>query len=121
MTTMIYIEAPGTRNYIHYRGDTFYDSFVFEDTAGSAVDLTGWSASLQGWPAGAPNGSTAVIALTSGTPAYVTLGGTAGSVTIKAAGTVADDWPVDTYDYQFKFTDAAGDIQTYLVGTIDQR
>lgn len=119
MTTMIYIREPGTRDYVAYRGVTFYDAFTFYDTAGAAVNLTGWKARFTMWPKGSPGLTAASLALTSTPAAGITLGGVLGTVVITATTTQTEALEVDQYDYQFELEDAAGAVQVYYEGVLD--
>lgn len=116
MTTMIYITQPGVKNYTVVQGQTFYDAFTFLDTLGSPANLTGWKARFTAREKGSTIGSSSSLALTEASG--ITLGGAAGTVVITATPTITRTMRAVAHEYQFEFEDAAGAIQTYLIGTI---
>lgn len=88
---------------------------------GHVVDLTGWTARLEvkdGGQSGAysPVSSTPLLTLTNGSG--ITLGGTAGTITIlqTATQTAAYDWAAG--DYRLTLGPAGGDTDVYLYGSV---
>lgn len=102
------MQAPGYLNLICYQGATF-DYLLTWKSAGSAVDLTNYTARMQ--VREDYTSSTAVLSLTNGTG--ITLGGTAGTILLAAsAGTTA---ALAAGDYVYDLELVNSNIVTRLV------
>lgn len=90
-------------------------------TSGPVVNLTGWNATLEVKDNGQsgmydPTSSTPLLTLTNGNG--ITLGGTAGTITIlqTATQTAAYNWAAG--DYRLTLGPTGGDTDVYLYGSV---
>ena len=106
----IYLEQGAT-----YVGPTY----LFEDSASVAQDLTGWTASMKIRTSPYGSGSNpGTVLLTLANGSGITLGGTAGTifVSITKAQTLA--LPFGTYWYDLLLTDASGNAFKLVSGPL---
>lgn len=102
------MQAPGYLNLICYQGASFDYTLTWK-SAGTPVDLTGYSARMQ--VREDYTSSTAVLSFTNGTG--ITLGGTAGTILIATtAGTTAN---LAAGDYVYDLEMVSGGTVTRLV------
>ena len=108
----------GIYNIVADQGATFTRQLTWKDTAGSAVNLTGYTARMQLRSAVDATGA-AVLELTTGNNRIV-LGGTAGTINLTVAATAMAAVEADTYVYDLELVD--GSVVTRLVqGTFELR
>lgn len=114
---------PDHYNFVVQQGTTWRSVFTLYqgDTDGPVVNLTNWTAKLEvkdGGQSGAygPNATAPLLTLTNGNG--ITLGGTAGTITIlqTATQTAAYDWAAG--DYRLTLGPTGGDTDTYLYGSV---
>lgn len=103
--------TPGRYDIRFTRGDRLYKRFTFRD-AGVLRDLTGSAAKLQ-VRAGGDESSALVADLTTN----VTLGGTAGTVTVVVEGPSTLAFPAGRYWWSLVLIDSLGKPQTWLAGS----
>lgn len=115
---------PDHYNFVVRKGATWRSVFTLyqSDTSGPKVDLTGWTAKLevkdeQSGAYSKPSLSP-LLTLTNGNG--ITLGGTAGTITIlqTATQTNAYTWAAGEYRLTLTAGGANGDTDVYLYGTV---
>ena len=95
------------------QGATFQRTFTWKDAAGTPVNLTGYTATMQvrqSHLSAAP-----LITLT--TAAGITLGGAAGTVVARMTDEQTDTLPAGNWRWDLKLTSPAGDDTRLLEGT----
>lgn len=114
---------PDHYNFVVRQGSTWRSVFTLYQGGvdGPVVDLTNWSAKLEvkdGGQSGAYStvATTPLLTLTSGNG--ITLGGTAGTITIlqTATQTAAYNWAAG--DYRLTLGPTGGDTDVYLYGSV---
>lgn len=99
---------PGTYNAVCYAGATFDLNFTVK-LSGTAIDLTGYTAALQvreSYDSSAP-----LLSLTSGSG--ITLGGTAGTISVTAAASATAALEGGTYVYDMTLN--SGSVVTRIL------
>lgn len=95
------------------QGATFSAIFTWlESDQETPVNLTGWSAAMQ-VRAEATN---ALLASFSTALGGITLGGSAGTITLSAAPSTTSGWTFGAGLYDLQLTDGSGDVTTLLAG-----
>jgi hypothetical protein len=108
----------GIYNIVADQGATFTRQLTWKDSAGSAVNLTGYTARMQVRSAIDATGA-AVLELTTENNRIV-LGGTAGTINLTVAATATEPVPAKTYVYDLELV--SGSVVTRLVqGTFELR
>lgn len=108
----------GTYNIVADQGATFSRQLTWKDTAGSAVNLTGYTGRMQLRSQIDATGA-AVLELTTENNRIV-LGGTAGTIDLSVAATAMADVVASTYVYDLELV--SGSVVTRLVqGTFEVR
>jgi hypothetical protein len=101
----------GTYNITADQGATFVRQLTWRDPAGSAIDLTTYTARMQVRPSVDAAGA-AVLELTTEN-GRIALGGTAGTINLTVAATAMAEIPADTFVYDLEMVN--GSIVTRLV------
>jgi len=106
------MSAPaGTYNFVADQGATFSRVITWKDSAGSAINLGGYEARMQLRSQIDASGA-AVFEFTTGN-GRISLGGTAGTITLSAAATATQAIPADTYVYDLELVESG--VVTRLV------
>lgn len=100
---------PGTHNVVCYQGATFDLNFTMK-LAGTAIDLTGYTARMQ--VRESTESSDAVLSLATG-GSGITLGGTAGSIATTAAATATAAITPGYYVYDMELV--SGSVVTRIL------
>lgn len=100
---------PGTHNVVCYQGATFDLNFTVK-LAGTAIDLTGYTARMQ--VRESADAGTAVLSLATG-GSGITLGGTAGSIATTAAATATAAIDAGSYVYDMELV--SGSVVTRIL------
>lgn len=93
------------------QGETWTRVIDWKDSDGDLVDLTGYSARLQ-----FRRGSALVLELASGDG--ITLGGTAGTITLTIDAEATADLEAGTLDFDLFLTSGSGVVTRILVGEV---
>jgi hypothetical protein len=95
------------------QGATFYLEFYWlESDQATPVNLSAWaSAAMQ-----VRSEAGALLASFTTTDASITLGGSAGTITLLAAPSVTTGWAFGAGVYDLQMTDGGGDVVTLLAG-----
>lgn len=95
----------GTHDFEIEQGASFRLQFAWKDSAGTAVNLTGYTARMQ---VRASTSAPDVLLELTTVNGYITLGGIAGTVTLTLPATVTAglDWRRGKYDLELVATDA---------------
>lgn len=115
---------PDHYNFVVRKGATWRSVFTLyqSDTSGPVVNLTGWTAKLEvkDEASGAYSTPSSSPLLTLTQSSGITLGGTAGTITIlqTAAQTGAYSWASGDYRLTLTAGGASGDTDVYLYGTV---
>lgn len=97
--------AAGTYDIVADQGATFSRVITWRDAAGSAINLSGYAARMQLRSQIDATGA-AVFELTTEN-GRISLGGTAGTITLSAAATATAAVPADTYVYDLELVEGA--------------
>lgn len=100
---------PGTHNVVCYQGATFDLNFTVK-LAGTAIDLTGYTARMQ--VRETADASTVLLSLATG-GSGITLGGTAGSIATTAAASVTAGIEAGAYVYDMELV--SGSVVTRIL------
>ena len=103
--------SAGTHNFVIDQGADWYATFVYSDSAGTAIDLTGYTAALQLRLTYAE--STTAISLTSSSG--ITITAATGTIVVHATAAQTRAIAAGTYVYDLEITSPAS-IVTRLVG-----
>jgi hypothetical protein len=105
-----------TTNLTYTRGGTLTQAFVWKNPNGTPIDLTGASASMTVWRSA---NEAEVLATLSTETGGVTLGGTAGTVSVSVPSTTTARWSGTVY-YRIMITRAGGNTEPFAQGRINQ-
>ena len=97
--------AAGSYDFVADQGATFSRVITWKDSAGVPVNLLGYTARMQ-LRSQIDTAGAAVFELTTDNN-RITLGGTAGTITLLAAATATAAIPADTYVYDLELVDSA--------------
>lgn len=102
-------QQPGTWHESIYQGDSWSKTVV------TPWDLTGWTVALTIFG----EGNTVLLALTTGAGGGITVGGT-GTVNVypTITATQSTALPLGAWPWAWVFTDTAGNVRTYIVGSL---
>lgn len=112
MTTI----TPGNLNLTIYTSDTFSASFTWNDSGGNPMNLTGYTARMQG-RYNLTDTSPFITFQTGGTPS-ITLGGVAGTIALLASSSVTSLLAAGVGLYDLQLTDGSGNTFTLLQGSL---
>jgi len=98
---------------IDQNGDTTLGPFTFQDQTGANIDFTGYTARFRVNQSSAST-STNYLSLASGSG--ITLGGTAGTITIVITHAQSLNLPVGTLYYDLMLTDGLGSQAYWMAG-----
>jgi hypothetical protein len=102
--------APGTYDFTMQRASDHKFNVVFKDSAGSAINLIGWTVEAQIWDQGRTSKAADFnVAYTNRS---------LGSIDLSITDTVSATLTSEDYQYDVLLTDAAGLKEFYLEGTI---
>lgn len=102
--------APGVYDFTMQRASDHKFNVVFKDSAGSAINLTGWTVEAQIWDEGRTTKAADFnVAYTNRS---------LGSIDLSITDTVSATLTAENYQYDVLLTDAAGLKEFYLEGTI---
>jgi len=96
------------------QGATFSKLLTWKDSAGVAVDLTGYTARMQ--IREVKSNATSVISLVS--PTDITLGGVAGTILIKITSTITTAITWTTAVYDLELIDGVGEVTRLVEGGV---
>lgn len=105
-----------TTHLTYTRGGTLTQAFVWRNPDRTPIDLTGATASMTVWR-GANEAD--VLATLSTETGGVTLGGTAGTVSVSVPATTTARWSGTVY-YRIMITRAGGNTEPFAQGRINQ-
>ena len=97
--------AAGSYDIVADQGATFSRVFTWKDSDGVPIDLNGYSARMQ-LRSQIDSAGAAVFELTTEN-GRISLGGTAGTITLSAAATATAAVPADTYVYDLELVEGA--------------
>ena len=108
---------PAHYSFLVRKGATWRSVFTLHqtDAASAVVNLTGYTARLE--IKDEVGDSTSLLTLTESSG--ITLGGTAGTITILQSATQTDAYNWYTGDYRLTLTAGSGDTNVYLYGTVN--
>ena len=106
---------PGTYDFTLRKGDTFSDVWTVYQPCGTVLNLTGYTARL--FIRVAADAPATLLELTT-TNNRITLGGTAGTVTLSASDTLTGALPEGDCVYDLELTAPSGTVTTWVAGTI---
>lgn len=109
------MSCAGRYNISICQGATYSQVFTYKDSAGSAVDLTGYSARLKA--KNKRTDVTAIISLTSGDG--ITLGGAAGTISLLISDTDTASYSPGTLVYDLELEDGSGVVTRLLQGYVN--
>ena len=104
----------GQHDFTCEMGATFARTVTWEDSAGTPINLTGYTARMMVKKA---PGQTAVISLTSASGGGLTLGGAAGTIAIAITATVTAALTAGPYKYDLELASGAGVVTRLLEGS----
>lgn len=104
---------PGTYNIVCPQGATFDRTFTV-NVGATALDLTGYTAAMQVRESADSTGT--LLSLTNG--AGITLGGTAGTISVVVASTASAAIPAGSYSYDLELN-SGGTITRLLEGAFN--
>jgi len=107
----------GTYNIIADQGATFARSLVYKDSTGTPVNLTGYTAKMQVRPI---PGSTDLVLELSTSNGRITLGGSAGTVTLSVPAANMN-FSAGEYAYDLELTSGAGAVTRLVMGAFLMR
>jgi hypothetical protein len=102
---------PGTYNITCYQGADFDRTFTITQS-GTALNLTGYSSAMQ--VREAADSTATLLSLTAGSG--ITLGGTAGTITVAITSTQSSAIPAGSFAYDLEITSGAGQVTRLLQG-----
>lgn len=102
---------PGTYNVVAYQGADWDRTFTVTQ-GGSALNLSGYSAAMQ--VREAADSTAYLLSLTNGSG--ITLGGTAGTITVAITATQSSAVNAGSYAYDLELTSGAGQVTRLLQG-----
>jgi hypothetical protein len=105
---------PGTYNITAYQGADWDRTFTITQS-GTALNLTGYTASMQ--VREAADSTAYLLSLTSGTG--ITLGGTAGTVAVAITAAQSSAIPAGSYAYDLELIAGAGSVTRLLQGAFN--
>ena len=105
-----------TTNLTYTRGATLTQAFVWRNPDRTPIDLTGATASMTVWRSA---NEAEVLATLSTETGGITLGGTAGTVSVSVPAATTSRW-AGTYYYRIMITRAGGNTEPFAQGRISQ-
>lgn len=105
-----------TTNLTYTRGGTLTQAFVWRNPDRTPIDLTGATATMIVWRAA---NEAEVLATVSTEFGGITLGGTAGTVSVTVPATTTARWAGTVY-YRIMITRAGGNTEPFAQGRINQ-
>ena len=96
------------------QGDTYTLTFTWKNSAGTAINLTGYTAKYQA--RATPDSSSTIISLTESSG--LTLGGAAGTIVLLVSATAMGLLDMGTYSHNLEVTSGGGVATTLFRGTL---
>jgi len=97
------------------KGASYDQVFVWKDSNSDPVDLTGYSASMVIRRDTTNNPILTTLSTESG---QITLGGTAGTITVEMSASATDDLPAGRHSYVLELTSESGYVTRLLKGRV---
>lgn len=107
---------PGQHNFLLPQGATFSEVITWQDENGAAIDLTGFAARMKAKRRQSP--TTTVINLTTENGG-ITLGGSAGTITLGMGATDSAALIAGSYDYDLEIVSSGGLVTRLLQGVVN--
>ena len=109
--------SPGTLNMTVTQGKTWTVTLTARDSAGSAVNLTGYDCA---WAMSCDFDSSQaeITATVGGTAGAITLGGTAGTIVLTVPSTVTAGAAVGRWLHEFEITEPGGTKPPFVAGVV---
>lgn len=105
--------SPGILNLTLPQGSTWDVSLTYNDSAGSPVNLSNYTASMQ--VRNSYKSPTTILSLTNSSG--ITLGGSAGTISIDIPASVSQTVAAEKYVYDLELTSSGGTVTRLVQGT----
>jgi hypothetical protein len=106
--------SAATHNFVIDQGADWYVTFVYKDSAGTAIDITGYTAALQIRDTYADSTTDLALTSTSG----ITITGATGTLAVHATATQTTAIAAGQYVYDLEITSAGGIVTRLVQGKI---